>query len=398
MAVDPEWLRRLQEQALMGAQQSPTNFNPEMMAANAPMPNPQFEGAGLGGMLRRGAIGFQNGLGRVQQAMFPIDSTQAAGMSAEDIKTARNQAMMKMGLGMMGAAGQGAGGGEALAHGYGLAQGGMNDQLQQRMQNARVQQQDQRQLERDQIGDERYTQEFAYQQEQDRARMEMEKQAQAAAQERFNANLVLDKRGLGLREREINLQGMPSLGKPPAGYEWKPDGSGLRAIPGGPADPSAEKTKVTDTQRQTAAYAERMRSATETLDKLEYQPTAMDLSLFKTMVGEPGFKQSMANSAMSGEAQQYFQALQDFSRAKLRKESGAVITAEEIFGDLATFFPLPGDDDKTIEQKRAARGTVLSGMEASAGAALQPRKPAEVTKTVNGKRYVQIDGQWYEEE
>lgn len=241
MAVDPEWLRRIQQQALAGAQQNPVaNFNPEMLAANASMPNPNM-GGGLGGLLRRGAIGFQNGLGRLQQGLFPIDSASAAGMSAEDIKNARNQAMLRMGLGMMSSANQGARGGEALAHGFGLAQGGMTDDLQRRMANERVARQEQRQTERDQIGDERYAEQFQYQQQQDRTRQEMERQAQEESRRRFEESLALDRRGLGLRERALDFDmNKPSsgLGKPPSGYRWKVSDSGeveLEAIPGGPA-------------------------------------------------------------------------------------------------------------------------------------------------------------------
>ena len=127
--------------------------------------------------------------------------------------------------------------------------------------------------------------------------------------------------------------------------------------------------KISDTQRLSAGYAARMAKAADRIDAANYRPTTKDLFLFNYLIGDPGIKQSQANKNISPEARQYFQALQDFSRAKLRKESGAVIGKDEIFGDLATFFPLPNDDDATILQKKEARNQALQGMIEAAGGA-----------------------------
>jgi hypothetical protein len=118
-----------------------------------------------------------------------------------------------------------------------------------------------------------------------------------------------------------------------------------------------------------------MKAAGETIDQLNYTPSATELTAFNYLIGEPGLKQSWANSYLSPEAKRYFQALQDFSRAKLRKESGAVIGKDEIAGDLATYFPLPGDDDATKQQKQSARNTALQGMISAAGPAWQMAQP-----------------------
>jgi hypothetical protein len=78
---------------------------------------------------------------------------------------------------------------------------------------------------------------------------------------------------------------------------------------------------------------------------------------------------SAANRILSPEGQQYYQATSDWVRAKLRKESGAVIAPEEMEQEIKTYFPLPNDAPGTIEQKRKARQQALSGMGKMAGRA-----------------------------
>ena len=70
--------------------------------------------------------------------------------------------------------------------------------------------------------------------------------------------------------------------------------------------------------------------------------------------------------------------MQDFNRAKLRKESGAAIGKEEVFGDLSTFFPVPGDSPETLAQKKAARETAIEGMIGAAGPAY--KAPAKANR------------------
>ena len=160
----------------------------------------------------------------------------------------------------------------------------------------------------------------------------------------------------------------PPGGQPPSGYRWTRAG-GLEPIPGGPTDPTTGKGKITDNERLSAAYATRMRKAADEITALNYVPSTTDMVLFNRMLGGPGVMQSTANKFLSPQAQQYLQAVQDFNRAKLRKESGAAIGKEEVFGDLSTFFPVPGDDAKTLEQKAAARETAIQGMIGAAGGA-----------------------------
>lgn len=181
----------------------------------------------------------------------------------------------------------------------------------------------------------------------------------------------------------------------PTGYRMAPTG-GLEPIPGGPADPNTGKGKITDNERLSSAYATRMRKAADTISALKYVPSTADMVKFNYMLGGPGITQSMANKSLSPEAQKYLQAVQDFNRAKLRKESGAAIGKEEVFGDLSTFFPVPGDDTTTLEQKRQARETAIEGMIGAAGPAYKaPPKDSGAPKSGGPKVGSVEDGYRY---
>lgn len=74
------------------------------------------------------------GLGRVSSAMFPVDPN--TGLTADQTRQLQTNALMQMGLGMLGASSQGAGFGESAAKGYGLAQGNLSGRMQQAYENA----------------------------------------------------------------------------------------------------------------------------------------------------------------------------------------------------------------------------------------------------------------------
>lgn len=74
-----------------------------------------------------------------------------------------------------------------------------------------------------------------------------------------------------------------------------------------------------------------------------------------------------SNYVLGKEAQMYAQAKADWIRAKLRKESGAVIGPEEFKGEDTTYFPQPGDSAEVIEQKRVSRLNAQKQFELMAG-------------------------------
>ena len=77
----------------------------------------------------------------------------------------------------------------------------------------------------------------------------------------------------------------------------------------------------------------------------------------------------------SADTQMYDQAAQDWIRAKLRKESGAAIGADEARQEYATYFPMVGDSAEKIAQKAEARRVVTEGMQKSAGKSYTPYTP-----------------------
>lgn len=61
--------------------------------------------------------------------------------------------------------------------------------------------------------------------------------------------------------------------------------------------------------------------------------------------------------AANDEQKNFLNAADEWIRAKLRKESGAVIGDQEMIDEYRTYFPVPGDGPKQIAQKAALRKT-----------------------------------------
>ena len=70
--------------------------------------------------------------------------------------------------------------------------------------------------------------------------------------------------------------------------------------------------------------------------------------------------------------QQYRQAQENWVRANLRKESGAVIGSDEMADEIRTYFPQPGESAQVIQQKQLARQVTQDAMKTSAGALYRP--------------------------
>lgn len=125
---------------------------------------------------------------------------------------------------------------------------------------------------------------------------------------------------------------------------------------------------------------------------------------------QPGVRAAVAGSlpiiggvaqrrAMTAEQQQYKQAADDWIRAKLRKESGAVIGEDEMRKEYETYFPQIGDGPEVIAQKAQARAIATGAMRTSAGRAYQPYTPSgpkegDTNKDRNGRNIIFRNGQW----
>lgn len=121
--------------------------------------------------------------------------------------------------------------------------------------------------------------------------------------------------------------------------------------------------KPTDQQLAARGFLSRMEASSQILNKLEqdgYTPgtgsAVVDAAGNLPIVG--GVAKgvfSAVGSAASPNMQPYRQAQMDWVRAKLRKESGAVIGDNEMADEIRTYFPQPGDGARVIAQKREAR-------------------------------------------
>lgn len=151
--------------------------------------------------------------------------------------------------------------------------------------------------------------------------------------------------------------------KPPSGYMLGPDGQSVVRIPG---------MEPTEGQAAAGNYATRMQEAGSRVAEVEkragFDPTNLQQNM-ATQIPVVG------NFALSADFQEYQQAKEDWVRAKLRKESGAVIAREEMQKEMETYFPMPGDKPEVIARKREARRIAEQGMAGQAGSAA-PDKPS----------------------
>ncbi len=133
-------------------------------------------------------------------------------------------------------------------------------------------------------------------------------------------------------------------------------------------------------QAKAAGLALRMDASGAQLDSFgDYTPTGTELVTIQKIVSGEGGPLVMAslNATLSPQAQRYAAYVNDWIRAKLRAESGAVIGVDEFIGDFLTFMPMPNDDKETLAVKRRLRQQAGSAMRIMAGGAYQrPGQPA----------------------
>jgi hypothetical protein len=187
--------------------------------------------------------------------------------------------------------------------------------------------------------------------------------------------LGVAREGLALRGREFDrgafdrvdtADGLMFVPKTPGGAAMPvtgPSGQPLRGTGGAP----------TEGQSVAAGFAQRMELAESIINRL---PAGSQPGV-GTRVAEavPFVGGALARSVQSPETQMYDQAAQDWIRAKLRKESGAVIGAQEARDEFATYFPQVGDTPEKIQQKAEARRVATLAMQKSAGRAYLPYAP-----------------------
>jgi hypothetical protein len=126
--------------------------------------------------------------------------------------------------------------------------------------------------------------------------------------------------------------------------------------------PGTEPLRSTETMRTAAGFLDRMTEAEGTITSLagKVDPTDPVQAASKSVP-------LVGNYMQSPEFQQYTQAADDWIRAKLRKESGAVIGDDEMAREYKNYFPMPGDSPQVLEQKAAARATAIDAMRGMSG-------------------------------
>jgi hypothetical protein len=149
----------------------------------------------------------------------------------------------------------------------------------------------------------------------------------------------------------------------PQGWSIESDGAGGVRMVQGPVGSG----KPTEGQLAGAGYLQRMTAAEEIMRNLERREGVVSIPVAKTILMDTGVEGYTLNPA----EQQIAQAQRDWVRAKLRKESGAVIGPEEMAAEVRTYFPQPGEGPEVIAQKAEARRRAERQMQIGSGTAAE---------------------------
>lgn len=148
-------------------------------------------------------------------------------------------------------------------------------------------------------------------------------------------------------------------------------------------DTGAGSKPPTQAQQTQANYASRLTQAAAIIDDLTAGVSKDNPVAFGAVGKLPSFLQS-------GDRQQYEQAKRNFVNAILRQESGAAISPTEFASAEAQYFPMPGDSEQTIANKKANRDLVIRNFINASGHAYEaPPSLPKVTSgtTSSGLRY-----------
>ena len=152
---------------------------------------------------------------------------------------------------------------------------------------------------------------------------------------------------------------------PPPGAAMPPPGGATPLISQRPQ----EDKPLTEAQAKATGFAARMIQASRIVDPMDLTDAAKP-GVLETALGSR-LPETAANLMRSTERQQYRQAQENWVRANLRMESGAVIGGDEMAKEIQNYFPQPGDTPQVIEQKRRSREAATLAMVTSAGPGAQ---------------------------
>jgi hypothetical protein len=152
---------------------------------------------------------------------------------------------------------------------------------------------------------------------------------------------------------------------PPPAAAMPPPGGTAPMI----ARPPQEERPLTEAQAKATGFAARMIQSGRVLDPMDSTPAAIP-GFAETVLGSR-LPEVAANYIRSEDRQRYRQAQENWVRANLRMESGAVIGLDEMNKEIENYFPRPGDSAAVIEQKRKSREAATQAMISSAGPGAQ---------------------------
>ena len=152
-----------------------------------------------------------------------------------------------------------------------------------------------------------------------------------------------------------------------------------------------EKNKTTADEKVSYGYYNRMIGAEDNIKGLGDFDSA---SVWEQVKG-------VTNITASPKLQQFRQAADDWIRAKLRRESGAVIAQSEMAKEYEIYFPRIGDSQAVIDQKRGARKEAERSMKTASGRAHKKEEAKEkpevgeptlsdgdLSVTIEGKKHI----------
>jgi hypothetical protein len=199
------------------------------------------------------------------------------------------------------------------------------------------------------------------------------------------ANLGIAQQRLGLSQAEFN-RGQYDRVESAQGIVYVPKVPGLPIIP--ITDTAGQPLmgaggKPSEGESNAAGYAQRMERVDAIISKL---PATAAPGVTSAMAGSvPLVGGVLQRGVQNAQEQQYKQAADDWIRAKLRKESGAAIGAEEMAQEYRTYFPQVGDTAEVIAQKAYARQVATGAMRQSAGKAYKPFVESEEERKSRGQ-------------
>ena len=151
----------------------------------------------------------------------------------------------------------------------------------------------------------------------------------------------------------------------PQGMVMESDGQGGFTFRQGAGVGAADARPPTEGQLAGAGMLQRMTGAEKILRALERETGLVAMPIEKTFL----LGTQLEGLTLTPTEQRLAQAQRDWVRAKLRKESGAVIGADEMAAEILTYFPQVGEGPEIVAQKAEARRRAEEQLSIGAGSA-----------------------------